>query len=228
MITVHHLEDSRSQRVLWLLEELGCEYTIKHYARDATTNLAPPELKKVHPLGKSPVITDGDRTLAESATIIEYLARTYGKGAWAPSVDDANYWNFNYWMHYAEGSLMPPLLLKLVFSKLRQPPVPFFIRPISGRIADQVDSAFTNPQIETHFSWVNDYLGEHRWFAGEKISAADIQMSFPLEAALAGGTITRADYPNIAVYVNKLHSRDAYQRALEAGGEYAYGPQAGG
>jgi len=225
MITVHHLEHSRSQRILWLLEELGCSYEIKHYKRDAKTNLAPESLKKVHPLGKSPVITDGDRTVAESGTIIEYLARTHGDGRWAPGLDDAHYWDFNYWMHYAEGSLMPPLLIKLVFSKLRQPPVPFFIRPISGRIADQVDAAFTNPQIKTHFSHVNDYLGAHPWLAGDDISAADIQMSFPLEAALAGGSIKPADYPNIAVYVRKLQARPAYLRALEKGGDYAYGPQ---
>ena len=225
MITLHHLENSRSQRILWLLEELGCNYKIKHYKRDPKTNLAPPELKKVHRLGKSPIITEGKQTLAESALIIEYLARTHGDAQWAPALDDSRYWTFNYWMHYAEGSLMPPLLLKLVFSKLRQPPVPFFIRPISGKIADQVDSAFTNPQIETHFSYVDEYLGEHPWFAGDEISAADIQMSFPLEAAMSAGTIKRADYPNIAVFVNKFQSRPAYVRALEAGGDYAYGPQ---
>jgi glutathione S-transferase len=225
MITLHHLEDSRSQRILWLLEELGCKYKIKHYARDRKTNLAPPALKNVHPLGKSPVITDGKQTLAESGTIIEYLARSHGDAQWAPALDDSRYWTFNYWMHYAEGSLMPPLLIKLVFSKLRQPPVPFFIRPISGRIADQVDAAFTNPQIAPHFEYVNEYLGEHPWFAGDEISAADIQMSFPLEAALAAGTIKRVDYPNIAVYVHKFQSRPAYLQALEAGGDYAYGPQ---
>ncbi len=225
MITVHHLENSRSQRVLWLLEELGCKYRIKHYKRDAKTNLAPASLKQVHPLGKSPVITDGDRTVAESGTIIEYLARSYGEGHWAPALEDAHYWDFNYWMHYAEASLMPPLLIKLVFSKLRQPPVPFFIRPISGRIADQVDSAFTDPQIATHFAYVDEYLGAHHWFAGDEISAADVQMSFPLEAALAEGTISRADYPNVAVYVNKVQGREAYLRALENGGDYDYGPQ---
>jgi len=227
MITLHHLQDSRSQRVLWLLEELGCKYRIKHYERDPKTALAPAALNKVHPLGKSPVITDGSRTLAESATIVEYLARTYGDGRWAPALDDSHYWDFSYWMHYAEASLMPPLLIKLVFSKLREPPVPFFVRPISGRIADQVDRTFTNPQIATHFAFVDDYLGEHRWFAGSEISAADVQMSFPLEAALAAGTISRADYPNVAVYVNRIQSREAYLRALKKGGDYAYGPQPG-
>lgn len=224
MITVHHLEDSRSQRILWMLEELGCEYEITYYERDNETGLAPDSLKEVHPLGKAPVVTDGDRTLAESATILEYLARSYGDGQWAPAPDDARYWEFHYWMHYAEGSLMPPLLLKLVFSRLRQPPVPFFIRPLTGKIADQVDRAFTDRQIETHFGYVDEFLSEHRWFAGDEISAADVQMSFPLEAAMSQGTIARADYPHVAVWLEKIHARPAYRRALEAGGDYAYGP----
>jgi len=224
MITLHHLEDSRSQRVLWMLEELGCDYEIVRYARDPETRLAPPALKEVHPLGKSPVIVDGATTLAESATILEYLARECGGAAWAPGPGDAGYWQFSYWMHYAEGSLMPPLLLKLVFSKLREPPVPFLIRPISGRIADQVDRAFTDPQIATHFAHVDAHLAGHAWFVGENITAADVQMSFPLEAALAGGRIGRADYPHVAMWVHKVQSRPAYQRALKAGGDYAYGP----
>jgi len=225
MITLHHLEHSRSQRILWMLEELGVEYRIKRYKRDPKSNLAPAALKKVHPLGKSPVLVDGDRTLAESATILEYLARSYGDDAWAPGLDDPKYWQFSYWMHYAEASLMPPLLLKLVFSKLREPPVPFIVRPITGRIADQVDRAFTNPQIETHFSHVDAHLSEHAWFVGEAISAADVQMSFPLEAALAKGTVERADYPHVAMWVHKVHKREAYQRALKRGGDYEFGPQ---
>jgi len=228
MITLHHLENSRSQRILWLLEELELKYELKRYARDPKTNLAPESLKKIHPLGKSPVLVDGDTTLAESAVIVEYLARTYGENGqnhrWAPAPGDPEYWDFAYWMHYAEGSLMPPLLLKLVFSKLREPPVPFLIRPISGRIADQVDAAFTDPQIETHFSHVDHHLSEHAWFVGDAISAADIQMSFPLEAALASGRVDRADYPHVAMWVHKVQSREAYQRALEAGGDYDYGP----
>lgn len=222
MIILHHLQNSRSQRILWLLEELGVDYEFHYYERDPRTNLAPPELRDVHPLGKSPVITDGDRTLAESATIIEYLARTYGKGEWAPATDHPGYWTFNYWMHYAEGSLMPPLLIRLIFSKVRTG-APFFIRPISGRIADQVDKAFTNQQIKTHFTYVNDYLGKHPWFAGDQISAADIQMSFPLEAALARGTMGE-QYPHIMEYVERFQNRPAYLRALEAGGDYEFGP----
>jgi glutathione S-transferase len=153
------------------------------------------------------VVTEGDRTLAESATILEYLARSYGDAQWAPPVDDPRYWDFHYWMHYAEGSLMPPLLLKLVFSRLREPPVPFFIRPLTGRIADQVDRAFTDRQIETHFGWVDKHLAEHAWFAGDAISAADVQMSFPLEAAMSQQTVTRADYPHVAIWLEKIHGR---------------------
>jgi len=226
MITLHHLENSRSQRILWLLEELELDYTIKHYARDPETQLAPKSLKKVHPLGKSPVITDDDAnqptTLAESGTIIEYLARRYGEGRWAPSLDHQDYWDFHYWMQYAEGSLMPPLLLKLVFNRIRTEP-PFFIRPITGKIADQVDDAFTNQQIKTHFRFVDQHLASNEWLLGERISAADIQMSFPLEAAVAGGTVGQ-DYPYVQQYVNQFQSRPAYQRALEAGGDYQYGP----
>jgi len=225
MITLHHLEHSRSQRILWLLEELAVEYRIKRYKRDPKTQLAPKSLAKVHPLGKSPVITDDERTLAESAVIVEYLARHYGKRKWAPAIDGPEYWEFQYWMHYAEGSLMPPLLLKLVFSKLREPPVPFLLRPLTSRIADQVDRSFTNRQIETHFGHVNQHLAEHEWFVGKDISAADIQMSFPLEAALARGTISRADYPDVALWVQRIHLRPAYLRALEAGGDYDYGPR---
>lgn len=222
MITLHHLEHSRSQRVLWLLEELGVEYEIRHYPRDPKTSLAPPELREIHPLGKSPIITDGDRVLAESATIIEYLARTHGGGEWAPRPDDPNYWHFSYWMHYAEGSLMPPLLLKLVFTKVRTGS-PLFVRPVAAGIANQVERTFTNPQIRTHFAFVDAHLSEHKWFTGESISAADIQMSFPLEAAVARGTVGE-DFPNVVEYVQRFQARPAYQRALEVGGDYDYGP----
>ena len=223
MITLHHLEDSRSQRILWMLEELGVDYEIHYYERDPETNLAPTELKAVHPLGKSPVIVDGDRSFAESAVILEYLARTYGGGDWAPAFEDPGYWNFQYWMHYGEASAMPPLLLKLVFSKLREPPVPFLIRPISSKIADQVDRAFTDPQIATHFGFIDGHLADHEWFGGSTISAADIQMSFPLEAARTRA-VKAGEYPHIDAWLKRIHARPAYLRALEAGGDYAYGP----
>jgi len=223
MVVVHHLQDSRSQRILWLLEELGAEYRIKRYERDAKTSLAPESLRKVHPLGKSPVITDQGETYAESGVIIEYLARTYGDKQWAPEPGDKRYWSVAYWMHYAEGSLMPPLLLKLVFDKIRKGPGPFFIKPILRKIADEVDNAFINQQITTHFGYVDRHLAEHEWFAGDEISAADIQMSFPLEAALSQGTISEA-YPAITSYVERFQARDAYREALRRGGDYAYGP----
>ncbi|TVS11895.1 MAG: glutathione S-transferase [Wenzhouxiangella sp.] len=223
MVVVHHLEDSRSQRVLWLLEELGVEYRIKRYERDAKTSLAPESLRKVHPLGKSPVITDQGETYAESGVIIEYLARTYGDKQWAPEPGDEGYWRFAYWMHYAEGSLMPPLLLKLVFDRIRKGPGPFFIRPILRKIADEVDNAFINQQITTHFGYVDRHLAEHQWFGGDEISAADIQMSFPLEAALSQGTISEA-YPAIIAFVERFQAREAYREALRRGGDYAYGP----
>ena len=224
MVVVHHLEDSRSQRILWLLEELGVEYRIKRYERDAKTSLAPESLRKIHPLGKSPVITDQGETYAESGVIIEYLARTYGNAQWAPAVDEAGYWQFAYWMHYAEGSLMPPLLLKLVFDRIRNGPGPFFIKPILRKIADEVDNRFINQQITTHFGYVDRHLAEHEWIAGDAISAADVQMSFPLEAALSQGTISEA-YPAIGAYVERFQAREAYREALRRGGDYAYGPR---
>lgn len=222
MVILHHLEHSRSQRVLWLLEELGVDYDIRPYARDPATSLAPPELREVHPLGKSPVISDGERVLAESATIIEYLARTYGGGEWAPQPDDPTYWEYNYWMHYAEGSLMPPLLLKLVFDKVRTAS-PLLVRPVVAGIAGQVERTFIGPQISTHFAFVDAHLADHEWFAGDSITAADIQMSFPLEAAVARGTVGE-HFPHVVEYVSRFQARPAYRRALEAGGDYGYGP----
>ncbi|QKK03380.1 MAG: glutathione S-transferase [Pseudomonadota bacterium] len=223
MIVLHHLQDSRSQRVLWLLEELGVDYEIHYYQRDPGTNLAPPELREVHPLGKSPVITDNGRTLAESGTIIDYLARSYGNDPWTRDPGDADYWDYDYWMHYAEGSLMPPLLVQLIFSKVRSS-APFFVRPIAAGIADQVDKAFTSGQIRTHCRFVEAHLADRKWFLGNAISAADIQMSFPLEAAL-GRAVPAEDYPHIADYVRRFQRRPAYRRALDAVEDhYAYGP----
>jgi glutathione S-transferase len=224
MITLHHLEHSRSQRVLWLLEELGVDYEIRHYRRDPKTRLAPTELEKVHPLGKSPVITDGERTVAESAVIIEYLARSYGNATWAPAPGDTHYWDFSYWMHYAEGSLMPPLLLRLVFTRVREDS-PLLVRPIAAAIADKVDSAFIRAQIRTHFDHVDAHLAGHEWFVGDQISAADIQMSFPLEAAVARGTVGDR-HRHVVDYVQRIQARPAYQRALAAGGDYEFGPAA--
>jgi len=222
MITVHHLEHSRSQRVLWLLEELGVDYEIHLYERDPETRLAPPELKQVHPLGKSPVITDGDRTIAESGTIIEYLARRYGQGKWAPALDMDAYWDFNYWLQYAEASLMPPFLLRLVFDMVGTKS-PLLIKPVAKGISSQVGKAFINPQIKTHLDFVEQHMKDREWFVGDRISGADVQMSFPLEAAKARGLLGETR-PATHAFVDRCHARPAYRRALEAGGPYNFGP----
>ena len=215
-VTVHHLENSRSQRVLWLLEELAVPYEVRHYKRDAKTMLAPASLKKVHPLGKSPVITDGSETVAESGAIIEYLLEHYGNGRLAPAAGTAERRRYTYWLHYAEGSAMPPLVMKLVFLRVKTAPMPFFVRPVARAIADQVLRNFVDPQIALHLRHMDDALGQHAWFAGDEFSAADIQMSFPLEGAAARGGL--AEYPRLGAFLERVHARPAYQRALEKGG----------
>ncbi len=185
MITVHHLNNSRSQRILWLLEELGLDYEVKRYERDAATMLAPPALRAVHPLGKSPVITDGSLTLAESGAIIEYLVDHYGQGRLAPAPGTAERVRYLYWLHYAEGSAMPPLLFKLVFDRIETAPMPFFVKPFARAIAGRARSTFIEPAIKLHFDFMEGELAKSEWFAGAEFSAADIQMSFPLEAAAA-------------------------------------------
>ncbi|MFL9814759.1 glutathione S-transferase [Stutzerimonas sp. VN223-3] len=217
MITLHHLENSRSQRVLWLLEELQLPYEIKRYARDPKTMLAPAELKKVHPLGKSPVITDGELTLAESAAILEYLVERYGDGRLTPPKGSPEYLRFRYWMHYAEGSAMPPLLLKLVFDRVAKGPMPFFIRPVARAIAKGADRAFIGPQLKLHLDYMESELEQNQWFAGEEFSVADIQMSFPLEAARARAGLD-ASRPRLTAFLQRIHDRPAYQRAVERGG----------
>jgi glutathione S-transferase len=222
MITVHHLENSRSQRVLWLLEELGMPYTVKLYQRDRKTMLAPPELKKVHPLGKSPVITDGRTTVAESGAIVEYLVGHHGGERLVPGEGTPEKLRYTYWLHFAEGSAMPPLLMKLVFDKVRTAPVPFFIKPIVKGIADKVTSSFISPNIESQLEFMEAELSKRPWFAGKEFSAADIQMSFPLEAAAAGGGLD-ARYLKLNDWLARIHAMPAYVRALEKGGPYTLG-----
>jgi glutathione S-transferase len=219
MITVHHLEHSRSQRVLWLLEELGLPYEIKHYARDPKTMLAPPELTQVHPLGKSPVITDGDTTVAESGAIVEYLVEAHGGGRLKPAPGTAEHRRYVYWLHFAEGSAMPPLLMKLIFDKVRSAKVPFFIKPIVKGVADQVTKGFIAPNLLRQFAFMEAELTQRPWFAGDTFSAADIQMSFPLEAGQARGGMD-AQYPKLTDWLQRIHARPAYQRALARGGPY--------
>ncbi len=218
MITVHHLNNSRSQRVLWLLEELGLPYEIKHYQRDATTSLAPPELRAVHPLGKSPVITDQGLTVAESGAIIEYLVERHGQGRLKPA-GEQDLLNYRYYLHFAEGSAMPPLLMKLVFNRIKRAPMPFFVKPIAKGIANKVLGGFVQPNIDAQLKFLERELSARPWFAGAEFSAADVQMSFPLEAAAARGGATDG-YPKIKDFLARIHARPAYQRALERGGPY--------
>ena len=221
MITVHHLNNSRSQRIVWLLEELGLAYDIKRYERDPKTMLAPASLRAVHALGKSPVITDGDLTLAESGAIIDYLIERYGTGRLAPAAGTLARLRYTYWLHYAEGSAMSPLLLKLVFDKVESAPMPFFVKPIAKAISGKVKNTFINPQIALHLDYMEAELGKSAWFAGEEFSAADIQLSFPLEAAAARGGLN-ASRPRLMDFLRRIHARPAYQRAIERGGEYGF------
>ena len=219
MITVHHLENSRSQRVLWLLEELALPYEVKRYARDARTMLAPPELKRAHPLGKSPVITDGDITVAESGAIVEYLVDAYGGSTLKPPAGTPEHRRYVYWLHFAEGSAMPPLLMKLVFDQVRKAKLPFFVKPVARGIADKVTQGFIAPNIAQQLAFMEAELATRPWFAGAAFSAADIQMSFPLEAA-AGRAGLDARYPQLTDWLARIHARPAYRRALERGGPY--------
>jgi glutathione S-transferase len=221
MIVVHHLNNSRSQRVLWLLEELGLAYEIKRYQRDAKTMLAPASLREVHPLGKSPVITDGDRTIAESGAIIEYLVNEYGGGRLAPAPDSPERLRYTYWLHYAEGSAMPPLLLKLMFNRVESAPMPFFVRPIAKSIAQRAKASFIEPQLTLHLDYMESELGKSEWFAGAEFTAADIQMSFPLEAASVRAGLNESR-PRLRAFLARIHARPAYRRALERGGKYDF------
>jgi glutathione S-transferase len=218
MIVVHHLEHSRSQRVLWLLEELGLPYEVKRYARDPKTSLAPPELERVHPLGKSPVITNGAVTVAETGAIIEYLVDRAG-GALRPEPGSADGRRYTYWLHYGEGSAMPPLVMALVFRRIRKAPMPFFARPIAKAIVDNVMATFLQPNLDRHLAFMDGELADRHWFAGRSFSAADVMMSFPVEAALSlGGGAVKA--PRLAAFLDRVRARPAWQRALERGGPY--------
>ncbi len=221
MIVVHHLNNSRSQRILWLLEELGLPYEIKRYQRDAKTMLAPPELRAVHPLGKSPVISDGELTIAESGAIVDYLASHYGNGILIPKANTPEHLRYTYWLHFAEGSAMSPLLLKLVFDRIESGPMPFFIRPVARSIAQRAKNWIVLPNIERILNFLEAEMGKSAWFAGTEFTAADVQMSFPLEAASvrAGLNETR---PRLWAFLKTIHARPAYLRALEKGGKYDF------
>jgi glutathione S-transferase len=207
MIQVHHLNNSRSQRILWLLEELGIDYEIINYERDPVTRLAPAALKAVHPLGKSPVITDGDLVVAESGAIIEYIVRKYGKGSLLPAIDSPDYIRYLQWMHFAEGSAMLPLLLALYVGKLGDAGA-----PLKPRI---------NGEIDNHLRYLDAELGRNDYLLGAELTAADIQVSFVVEVADARNLLD--NYVNLSRYAERIHARPAYTRALERGGPYRLG-----
>ena len=218
MITVHHLENSRSQRILWLLEELGAEYRIQHYKRNPETALAPPELLAVHPLGKSPVITDGDTTVAESGAIVEYLVDRFG-GRLRPAAGTPGRLAFTYWLHYAEGTFMPLMIISLILSRIESAKMPFFARPIAKGIAARVRDGYLAPNVKRNLDFMEASLARSQWFCGDEFTAADVQMSFPLEAA-AVRTNLAADYPKLADCLERMHARPAWQVALQKGGPY--------
>jgi glutathione S-transferase len=218
MIIVHHLNDSRSQRVLWLLEEMGVPYEVERYERDANTRLAPPELRAIHPLGKSPVIQHGDVIVAETGAIVEYLLETF-PNTLKPAAGTAAARRYTYWLHYAEGSAMTPLLLSLIFAEIPRRS-PALVRPIANGIAKKVRARLITPQIASHTAYWEAELAKSGWFAGEAFSAADIMMSFPLEAAASRAGFP--DKPSCRAFVERIHARPAYRAALDRGGSYAY------
>ena len=218
MITVHHLNHSRSQRVLWLLEELAVPYEVRRYEREEGLR-APAALRAVHPLGKSPVITDGQHTIAESGAILEYLVDRYGAGRLRPTAGTTERLSYSYFMHYAEGSLMPILLLSLVFSRMPKAKLPFFVKPIVQRVADKGRQMLVTPELSRHLDFLESTLGTSTWFAGEELSAADVQMSYPTEAALLRGGL-EPRWPKLDAFLQRIHARPAYQRALESGGPF--------
>jgi glutathione S-transferase len=221
MIVVHHLNNSRSQRILWLLEELGLEYEIRKYQRDPKTMLAPPELLAVHPLGKSPVISDGETVVAESGAIVEYLLERYGNGRLAPPAGTPEKLRYTYFLHFAEGSAMPALVMKLVFDRVENERMPFFARPIARAIAQKVKSSYVMPQISRQLAYLESELEKSEWFAGAQFSAADIMLSFVLEAAASRGGMDE-QYPKLKRFLGRIHARPAYRRAIERGGQYDY------
>ena len=223
MLTVHHLETSRSQRILWLLEELAVPYDIRLYRRDPVSRLAPAALKKIHPLGKSPLVTDDDTVVAESGAIIEYLVERFGAQAptelaqLEPARGTSEHRQCRFWMHYAEGSLMSWLVMQLVFDTIPRQPMPFFVRPIARALCGKVQQKLIHPNVQTALAFMEAHLGQHPWFAGEHLTMADFQMSFAVEAALARGG-NQAAWPHLVAYRQRMQARPAYQRALDKGG----------
>jgi glutathione S-transferase len=220
MLTIHHLERSRSQRILWLLEELGVDYEIELYKRDKTTSLAPPELLAIHPLGKSPVITDAGVTVAESGAIIEYLVGKYDDGRLLPADGTPERLVYTYWLHYAEGTFMPLMVLSLIMGRIDTAPMPFFVKPIAKGIVSKVRNGYLDPNVQRNLDFMEASLSKSTWFCGEALTAADIQMSFAIEAAEVRADIA-SDYPNIERFLKQMRALPAYQSAIEKGGPYS-------
>ncbi len=219
MITVHHLENSRSQRILWLLEELGLTYELQKYARDPVTKLAPMELLKLHPLGKAPIVADGDDILAESGAIIEYLIRKYDKGHLRPEAGTPAGMAYTFWLHYAEGSFMPFMVLSLIVNRIETAPMPFFVKPIAKSIAAKVRADYLDFNVKRNLDFMESTLDNSRWFCGDDFSAADVQMGFALEAASVRTDLDNK-YVNLSGFMRRMRDRPAYQRAVEKGGPY--------
>jgi glutathione S-transferase len=219
MITVHHLENSRSQRILWLLEELGVEYRIVRYQRDKNTSLAPPELLAVHPLGKAPVITDEEVTVAESGAVIEYLVGRYDDGRLRPAEGTPERLAYTYWLHYAEGTFMPLMILSLILRRIASAPMPFFVKPVARGIVAKVRSGYLDPNLERNLAFLESSLARSGWFCGERMTAADIQMSFAVEAAAMRANLSD-NCPRLADFLERIYARPAYRAALEKGGPY--------
>lgn len=219
MLTVHHLENSRSQRILWLLEELGVDYEVRRYARDPDTGLAPDSLLSVHALGKSPVITDDALTIAESGAIVEYLVGRYDDGTLLPAADTAERRAYTYWLHYAEGTFMPLMIVSLILGRIETAPMPFFVRPVARGIAAKVRDGYLDRNVRRNLAFMEAALAEADWFCGDRMTAADIQMSFPVEAAEARAGLA-PDYPRLDAFLARIRARPAFQRALEKGGPY--------
>jgi len=219
MLTVHHLENSRSQRILWLLEELGVAYEIKRYARDKETSLAPAELQRIHPLGKSPIITDGDVTVAESGAIVEYLVHKYDVGRLLPADNTPARLTYTYWLHYAEGTIMPLMVMSLIMNRIETAPMPFFVKPIARGIVGKVRASYLGPNLKRNLAFMEATLEKSEWFCGDELTAADIQMSFPVEAAEVRTDLRNA-YPRLGGFLDRIRALPAYQVALENGGPY--------
>jgi glutathione S-transferase len=219
MLIVHHLNNSRSQRVLWLLEELGVPYEIVQHTRYGRNDLAPPEVAKIHPLGKLPILIDGDITLAESGAIMTYLVERYGEGRLLPPPGTPEHLRYLYWMHYAEGSGMQPLLLKVIFDRIEAAPLPFYLKPVARALSRGVKASFVTPQLKLHLDFMETELAKSTWFAGDDMTVADLQMSFVLQAAEAYGGLD-GTRPHLVAFLRRIEQRPAWLRAIERGGPY--------